>query len=320
MAGILNDVSYSNIREILKDCIDGVQKSAANIGVSGIASGFSDLDEQTDGFIKGKVYVVGGRPCMGKEEFMLSMINDIVFESRLPVLMFSTNNMGQDYVQRLLSIQCDISTSTIRRGMLKPDEWVRLDKGIGFLIDAPLFIHDCLDLPLYELREIACNCIREKAAKIIFIDCLQMIDFNKEEKNISERIAKIMHSLKKWACQFEVPIVVGSMLSRGVEYRDGIEGKQPQFMDLANSSYIEELADVVMMVHRPEYYHIYENEIGYNLRGVMEVYVKKNNLNRLRKFYYRYDEDTGILTSAHVQKQKNFYIDNIVLDDEELPF
>jgi replicative DNA helicase len=110
------------------------------------------------------------------------------------------------------------------------------------------------------------------------------------------------------------------MLSRGVEYRDGIEGKQPQFMDLANSCYIEELADVVIMVHRPEFYRIYESEIGYNLRGMMEVYVKKNNLNILRKLYYRYDEDTGKLTSATIPKQKKFYIDNMVLDDEELPF
>ena len=130
MKEIMYDVSYSKVREMVKHCLCEVQAKTANIGVSGIPSGFSDLDELTDGFKKGKVYIVGGRPCMGKEEFMLSMISDIVLESELPVLLFSTNNMGQDYVQRLLSIQCDISTSLLHQGALKPDEWERLDKEI----------------------------------------------------------------------------------------------------------------------------------------------------------------------------------------------
>lgn len=336
MEEIINDVSYSDIREMLKDCLFDVQKSSANTGVLGIPSGFSDLDVLTDGFKKGKVYIVGGRPCMGKEEFMLSMIRDIVVESKEPVLLFSTNNMLQEYVQRLLSIHCDISTSPLRRGMLKPDEWVRFDKEIDTLLCAPLFIHDCLDLPLNEVRETAGNCIREKAVKIIFVDCLQMIDFAKGEKSISERIAEVMHTLKKLACLFEVPIVVGSMISRSVEYREGIEGKLPQFMDLANSSYIEELADVVMMVHRPEYYRMYEDLRGRDLRGVMEIYVKKNNLNPLGSIFLDYHEDTGIVTSrksanasaSKLVKLKDFNTDNNAVKnliqkfelEEESPF
>ena len=336
MVEIMNDVSYSNVREMVKHCLCEVQSKTANIGVSGIPSGFESLDELTDGFKKGKVYIVGGRPCMGKEEFVLSMIRNIVVESKVPALLFSTNNMGQDYMQRLLSIHCDISTSLLQQGTLKYNEWEIIDKGIGTLVDAPLFIHNCLDLPLNELIETVRNCIKEKATKIIFIDCLQMIDFAKGENSISERIAVVIHSLKKLACLFEIPIVVGSMLSRGVEYRDGIEGKLPQFMDLANSSYIEELADVVMMVHRPEYYRMYEDERGRNLHGVMEIYVKKNNLNPLGSILLDYHEDTGIVTSrksanASASKPvrlKDFNTDNNAVKnliqtfelEEELPF
>ena len=105
-----------------------------------------------------------------------------------------------------------------------------------------------------------------------------MINFTKEDENASERIVKVIHVLKQLARQIDVPIVVGSMLGRGVEYREGIEGKQPQLMDLANSSYIEGLADVVMMVHRPEYYHIYVDDNGRDLHGKMEIIVKKNAL------------------------------------------
>ena len=297
MEEMVYDISYSSVRGMVKQYLCEVQAKTANIGISGTPSGFESLDELTDGFKKGKVYIVGGRPCMGKEEFMLSMIRNIVVESKVPALLFSTNNMGQDYMQRLLSIHCDISTSLLQQGTLKYNEWEIIDKEIDTLIDAPLFIHNCLDLPLNELIETTRNCIKEKATKIVFIDCLQMMDFARGEKGISERIAEVMHSLKKLACLFEVPIVVGAMSGRGADYRDGIEGKQPQFMDLANSSYIEELADVVMMVHRPEYYRIYEDERGRDLHGIMEIYVKKNNLNPLGCIFLSYLEDTGIVTS-----------------------
>lgn len=247
----MSDISYTNMQEMLKNCLCEIQTKAANDGILGIPSGFQPLDDLIGGLEKGKLYVIGGRPCMGKEELMLSMIIDIVLESRLPVLLFSTNNSKSDYVQRILTIHCDIPILHVHHGFLESHEWERLDKRVDTLIDAPLFIHDCLDLPLNELIETARNCIRERDIKIIFIDCLQMVDFTKEENTISEKIAKIMFSLKQLASLADVPIVVGSMLGRGVEYREGIEGKKPQLMDLTNSSYIEGLADVVMMVHRP---------------------------------------------------------------------
>ena len=290
------DTDYSNMREMLKGCLCEVQAKATKSCLSGISSGFEPLDYLTGGFENGKVYVIGGRPCMGKKEFMLSMIIDIVLESKLPVLLFSTNYMKPDYLQRLLAIHCDIPTLHLHHGLLEPHEWERLDKGVGIWVDAPLFIHDSLDLPLNELTETARNCIRENETRIVFIDCLQMIDFAKEGENISERIAKVMCLLKQLASLFDIPIIVGSMLSRGVEYREGIEGKQPQLMDLANSSYIEELADVVMMVHRPECYHIFRDEQGRDLHGLMEIFVVKNSLKPLGNILLDYHQDTGFLS------------------------
>ena len=289
------DMSYSNMREMLKDCVCDVQARSANSGLSGISSGFKPLDDLTGGFENGKVYVIGGRPCIGKEEFMLSMIIDAVMESRLPVLMITTNYMKPDYVQRLLAIHCDIPILHLCQGLLEPHEWERLDKGVDTLLDAPLFIHDSLDLPLNELTETARNCFREKGTRIIFIDSLQMIDFFKEDDNASERIAKVMCSLKQLAHLLDLPIIVGSMVGRSVEYREGIEGKLPQLMDLANSSYIEGLADVIMMVHRPEYYRIYQDDNGRDLHGTMELFVMKNNLKTLGSILLDYHQDTGII-------------------------
>ena len=181
------------------------------------------------------------------------------------------------------------------QGLLEPHEWERLDKRIGELIDASLFMHDSLDLPLNELVETARNCIREKEVKIIFIDCLQMVDFTNEDDNPSDRVAKVMLSLKQLARLSNIPIIVGSMLSRGIEYREGLEGKQPQLMDLMNSSYIEGLADVVMMVHRPEYYHIYQDDNGRDLHGRIEIIVEKNALKPLGDFFLDYHEKMGVV-------------------------
>ena len=318
MNDMKDDNSYSNMHEMLKEYLDGVGASAAKFyAVPGISTGFLPLDELTCGFEAGKVYVIGGRPCMGREELMLSMIRNIILETKLPVLLFTTNHQKSDYVSRLLSIHCSIPTLHLHRGNMDFPEWELLDKEVATLADAPLSIHDSLDLPLNELMETARNCIRERGIKIIFIDCLQMIDFNNEDKHSSERIALVMYSLKQLACQSDVPIVVGSMLSRGVEYREGIEGKQPQLQDLANSSYIEGLADVIMMVHRPEYYHIYEDEYGRSLRGQMEIIVKKNGLKPLGSMFFDYRQDMGIVSWEKMNKpaSKSGGMDILVRDN-----
>lgn len=306
MNEMMND-GYIDMREMLSDCISDVKVRAAKTGVLEIPTGFQPLDDLIGGFEKGKVYVIGGRPCMGKEEFMLSMMINIILESKLPVLAFSTNHMKSDYIQRLLAIHCDIPVMHLFQGNLEIQEWKRLDKRLGDLLDAPLFMHDSLDLPLNELTETALNCIREKDVHIIFIDCLQMIDFTNEGDDPFDfdRVAKVMLSLKQFAHLNKVPIIVGSMLSRGIEYREGLEGKRPQLMDLMNSSFIEGLADVILMVHRPEYYHFYQDEKGRDLCGRIEIIVKKNALKPLNSIFLKYNDKTGVVCVRKKRKSTN---------------
>ena len=334
MKEMKSDNGCTSMSEMAKDCIFKIHDRVLKDEMSGVSSGFQELDDLTDGFEKGKVYIIGGRPCIGKEEFILSIIRNIITED-IPVLLFSTNHMKSDYVQRLLSIHCDIRTLCMHNGQMEAYEWDRLDKRINYIMDAPLYIHDSLDLPLNELIETANNCIKEKAAKIIFIDCLQMIDFDKDVENASERVSKVMHSLKQLAYQADIPIVVGSMLGRGVEIREGPEGKRPRLMDLANSSYIEEIADVILLVHRPECYCIYQDDTGRELHGVMMLLVEKNSLKPFDCIYLKYHQDTGIIfqddkTNIDVSKlvslkelgADNKTINNLMdaLDLEELPF
>ncbi len=334
MKEMKSDNGYTSMPEMAKICMQNIQTRAKNVDVLGVPSGFQQLDNLIDGFEKGKIYIIGGRPCMGKEELILSMIGNIITED-VPVLLFSTNHMKSDYVQRLLSIHCDIRTLCMHNGQMEAYEWDRLDKRIDYIMDAPLFIHDSLDLPLNELIETAHKCIKEKNVKIIFIDCLQMIDFDREVKSVSEKVAKVIHSLKQLACQADIPIVIGSMLSRNIEIREGLEGKQPYLSDLVHSSYIEEIADVILMVHRPECYCIYQDDFGRDLHGALEIIVKKNSLMSLDCIYLKYRQDTGIIfdernansVALKLVSLKEIEVDNKTIkkltdafDLEELPF
>lgn len=335
MEEIKSNNAYTNIREMLKDCINEVKSRVLKDEMPGLSSGFHQLDKLIDGFEKGKVYIIGGRPCMGKEELILSIIRNIILED-IPALFFTTNHMKSDYVKRLLTIHCDIPTIRFQNGSLEAFEWDRLDRDFGSLFYTPLFIHDSLDLPLNELIETAQNSIKDTKAKILFIDCLQMIDFEIETESISEKIAKVMHSLKKLACQIDVPIVVGSMMGRGIEFREGLEGKRPQLMDLSNSSYIEGLADVILMVHRPEYYCIYQDDNGRDMHGLVEILVKKNSLKALGNIYLEYKEESGLFGQEEYDntpfsksiRLRELKADNKAIDylintfclEEELPF
>ena len=297
MKELMYDIDYPSIRETVQNCIGELQAKGNSSYLSGISTGFRPIDYLMGGFENGKVYVIGGRPCMGKEELMLSMILNIAVGRGVPVLMFSTNHMKTAYVQRLIGIHSDIPITHLSQGLSEREEWVKLDKEVEPLLDAPLYIHDNQDLKLCELNDVLRDCFREKGTRIVFIDCLQMIEFADEGEHSSERIAKVMCSLKQLAHLYDIPIVVGSMLNRSVEQREGIAGKLPQLQDLADSSYIEELADVVMMVRRPEYYHIYQDERDVDLHGKIEVHVMKNSLKPLGSILMDYDEDTGFIAS-----------------------
>lgn len=287
------EIGCSSMREMLKDCLHEIEVKIAKESRSGISSGFQPLDDLTDGFENGKVYVIGGRACMGKEEFMLSMIDNIVQKSELPVLLFSTKKLKSEYFSRFLSIHCDIPTHDLHTGCLEPHQWKELDKGIQTLDDETLFIHDSLGLPLDELIETTRKCIKEKDISIIFIDCLQMIDLGNENGSPSERTANVMRLLKQLAIQENLPIIVGTMLNKFTGYDDDYDLRRPELMNLPDSSFIEELADVVMFVHRPEYYHIYMDEHGEDLHGIMQIIVRKNSFKSLGDLILNYKQETG---------------------------
>ena len=221
--------------------------------------------------------IIAGRPAMGKTSFALSMAKNIAADLRVPMAFFSLEMSNVQLVNRLISNVCEIQGSKILNGQLQRDEWDRLDKHINNLLGAPLYVDDTPGLSVFELRTKARRLVREHDVKLIMIDYLQLMNANGMRfSSRQEEVSTISRSLKGLAKELDIPIIALSQLNRGVEGRDGIEGKRPMLSDLRESGAIEQDADMVLFVHRPEYYHIYQDDAGHDLRGMAQIIIAKH--------------------------------------------
>ena len=180
-------------------------------------------------------------------------------------------------VNRLIVNVCEIPGEKIKSGQLAPYEWGQLDYKIKELYDAPLYVDDTPSLSVFELRTKARRLVREHGVKIIIIDYLQLMNASGMSfGSRQEEVSTISRSLKGLAKELNIPIIALSQLNRGVESREGIDGKRPQLSDLRESGAIEQDADMVCFIHRPEYYKIYSDEKGNDLRGMAEIIIAKH--------------------------------------------
>jgi len=269
---------YTQINPVISQAIQSIQAAAANKdGLTGVATGYHKLDDITSGWQASDLVIVAGRPAMGKTSFALSMAKNIAADYRVPLAFFSLEMSNVQLVNRLISNACEIEGSKILNGQLSPDEWDRLDKRVNNLLDAPLYVDDTPGLSVFELRTKARRLVREHGVKIIMIDYLQLMNANGMRfSSRQEEVSTISRSLKGLAKELDIPIIALSQLNRGVESREGLEGKRPQLSDLRESGAIEQDADMVLFVHRPEYYHIYQDENGRNLRGMAQIIIAKH--------------------------------------------
>lgn len=269
---------YVQIDPVIRSAIEVIQKAAANKdGLTGVPSGYHKLDDITSGWQASDLIIVAGRPAMGKTSFALSMAKNIAADYKIPMAFFSLEMSNNQLVNRLLSNVCEIQGSKILNGQLQPDEWERLDKRVGDLLGSPVFIDDTPGLSVFELRTKARRLVREHGVKMIMIDYLQLMNANGMRfSSRQEEVSTISRSLKGLAKELDIPIIALSQLNRGVEARDGIEGKRPQLSDLRESGAIEQDADMVLFVHRPEYYRIYQDESGRDLHGMAQIIIAKH--------------------------------------------
>jgi len=275
---------YTQIDPVVHKAYEILQKAAANSGgLTGIPSGLDDLDAVTSGWQASDLVIIAGRPAMGKTSYALSVAKNIAVDYRIPIAFFSLEMSNVQLVNRLISNVCEIPGSKILNGQLTPDEWERLDKNIRKMEGAPLYIDDTPGLSVFELRTKVRRLVKEKGVKIIMIDYLQLMNANGMRfSSRQEEVSTISRSLKGLAKELDIPVIALSQLNRSVESRDtgdqkGIDSKRPQLSDLRESGAIEQDADMVQFVHRPEYYHIYQDSAtGADLRGMAQIIIAKH--------------------------------------------
>ena len=286
--GKLFEISQRNVKKdvtqidpVINAAIEQIQTAANRAsGLSGLESGYHELDKLTSGWQRSDLIIIAARPAMGKTAFVLSMAKNMAVNYNIPVAIFSLEMSNLQLVNRLIQNTCEIEGEKIKSGQLSQMEWDQLMSRVKNLYSAPLFIDDTASLSIFELRTKARRLVREHNVQFIIIDYLQLMNasgmkFGSREQEVS----MISRSLKQLAKELNIPIVALSQLNRSVESRgaDSKDGKRPQLSDLRESGAIEQDADIVCFIHRPEYYtKSSEDANGNDIRGLAELIVAKH--------------------------------------------
>ena len=246
---------YQSISEILSTVIDDLQKDQLKgDGLSGVPSGYTGIDRVTLGWQPSDLIIIAARPSMGKTAFVLTMARNIAVDHNVPVAFFSLEMSSKQLVKRLVISETGLPAEKIKGGKkLEEYEWSQLNDRLNALSKAPLYIDETPSLSIYEFRSKARRLVSSQQVKLIIIDYLQLMTGPPELKGMREQeVSAISRSLKAIAKELDIPIIALSQLSRAVETRGG--EKRPQLSDLRESGAIEQDADIVMFIHRPDYY------------------------------------------------------------------
>ncbi|MFN3134017.1 MAG: replicative DNA helicase [Candidatus Kryptonium sp.] len=239
--------------------------------LTGVSSGFPEIDAYTGGFQKSDLIIIAGRPGMGKTAFALSIARNAAVRDRVPVGIFSLEMSLEQIALRLISMEANVDMHALRTGRLSADQWQRIAGFVGRISDAPIFIDDTPALSTLELRAKARRLKSEHNIGLIIVDYLQLMQPPKAESRERE-ISMISRALKSLAKELEIPVIALSQLRRAVEERGD---KRPLLSDLRESGSLEQDADVVIFVHRPEYYGITVYEDGSPTEGTAEIIISK---------------------------------------------
>ena len=269
--------NYSQVKGLMKEAIDELQaKKTRKDGITGVPSGFIDLDNITSGWQPSDLVIIAGRPSMGKTAFVLSMMRNASIDHEMPIALFSLEMSSLQIVNRLISSEAELDSDKIKKGNLKDYEWQQLLHKTDQLNNAKIFIDDTPALSILELRAKSRRLKSQHDIQCIIVDYLQLMsgEYGKSSGNREQEIASISRSLKAIAKELNVPVLALSQLSRAVETRGG--DKRPVLSDLRESGSIEQDADMVLFIYRADRYDITEDEDGNLTAGVAELLLRKN--------------------------------------------
>jgi len=268
--------SFEWIKPIITDTIHELEKlhQTSKEGVTGVPSGYRDIDNMLAGFQKSDLIIIAGRPSMGKTAFALNLARNAAVDHNIPVGFFSLEMSSLQLVQRLLCSEAEVDSQRLRTGRLTEKEWPQLSRRIGRLVEAPIYVDDTPAMDIMKLRARARRMAAEKNIGMIIIDYLQLMEAPKMESRQQE-ISFISRSLKTLAKELQIPVLALSQLSRAVESRTD---RRPTLADLRESGAIEQDADVVAFVYRPEVYGIpnFDDEDKTPTENMVEIIIGKH--------------------------------------------
>lgn len=298
----LYEVTQGNIKKssetaqnLVTQALKRIEEISNKEGLSGIPSGFDDLDKLTSGWQPSDLIIVAARPGMGKTALTLSMARNMAVEHEIPVAFFSLEMSSVQLITRLISSETGLSSEKLRTGSLKKHEWEQLNVKVKALEKAPLYIDDTPSLSIFDLRAKARRMASQHQIKLIVIDYLQLMTGGGNNKggNREQEISTISRNLKALAKELNIPVIALSQLSRAVETRGGT--KRPLLSDLRESGAIEQDADIVSFIYRPEYYDIeeWDDEEGSPTEGQGEFIVAKHRNGGLDNIRLRFIGNLG---------------------------
>jgi replicative DNA helicase len=309
--------NYSDMRSIMREAIIELEaRKNQKDGLTGVPSGFTALDRVTSGWQKSDLVIIAARPAMGKTAFVLSVLRNAAVDHNRPVAIFSLEMSSVQLVNRLISSEAELDSEKIKKGSLADHEWAQLVHKTAKLSKAPLFVDDTPALSILELRA---KCRKLKAQhdiQMVVVDYLQLMSGDSKNGgqggNREQEIASISRALKKIAKELAIPVIALSQLSRAVETRGG--DKRPQLSDLRESGAIEQDADMVMFLYRPEYYGITQDEDNNSTAGVGEVIIAKHRNGSLDNVKLRFigkytkfmDLDSGVGYTPNQTQQVSY--------------
>ena len=270
--------STKEVSFLVTQAIKKIEDMSKKKGISGLATGFKDLDKLTSGWQPSDLIVIAGRPGMGKTAFIISMAKNMAIYNSYPVALFSLEMSSVQLITRMISIETGLESEKLRTGKLETYEWEQLNIKVNSLSHAPIFIDDTPALSIFDLRAKARRLKSQHDIKIIIIDYLQLMTTGNNIKagNREQEIATISRNLKALAKELDIPVIALAQLSRAVETRGG--NKRPLLSDLRESGAIEQDADIVSFIYRPEYYGIteWDDENATPCEGQAELIIAKH--------------------------------------------
>jgi len=297
--------TFANLKDVIKDSFKMIEdlydKKEA---ITGVPSGFKDLDEMTTGFQKGDLIIIGGRPSMGKTAFALNIAQHVGVELKEPIAVFSLEMSKRQLAMRMLCSEAMVDSNSVRKGFIGKQDWHKLTSAAGKLAEAPIYIDDSSNINVLEMRAKARRLKMEHGGvSLIVVDYMQLMQGRGSFERREQEISEISRSLKGLAKELDVPVIALSQLNRGVEMRND---KRPSLADLRESGAIEQDADVILFLYRDEVYNRHDE----SQRGRAEVIISKQRngptgtikmsfLNHCTKFtdsapdYYEEVEEVG---------------------------